>query len=414
MPKLIKRTIDAAPSSDKPYLLFDTEIHGFALRVLPSGEKTFLLRYRFGGADRKHRLGRYGDITVDKARGLALKARAALADNIDPGAAKRRMLASGTVRELGERFMQEHVALRCKPSTQAEYQRSLELFVNKKLGNRKVASIARPDIAELHSSLSHIPYQANRALGVLSKMFNLAEVWGLRPDGSNPCRHVKKYKEQKRERYLDVDELKSLARALDTAKRRIPDGEGNYIEGPESPHIKAAFMLLILTGCRLGEIQTLKWEHVRNGCLELPDSKTGAKAVPLGPEAIAILETIPKIEGNPYVIAGEVEGQYATDLQRPWQRIRKLAGLDNVRIHDLRHTFASMAISNGESLYMVGKMLGHTQPQTTARYAHLARAPLQAATSRVTALLRDALGASKLESSPVTQAHAHGRELLTT
>ena len=404
MPKLTKRTVDAAKPQEKPYVLFDDEIHGFALRVMPSGEKTFLLRYRFGGADRKLGLGRNGDITPEKARGLALKARAALADNVDPGAAKRRMLASGTLKELGERFMREHVAVRCKPSTQAEYQRSLELFVNKKLGNRKVASIARPDIAELHSSLSHIPYQANRALGVLSKMFNLAEVWGLRPDGSNPCRHVKKYKEQKRERYLNVDELKGLARALDTAKRRIPDGEGNYIEGPESPHIKAAFMLLILTGCRLGEIQTLKWEHVRKDCLELPDSKTGAKVVPLGPEAVAVLEAIPKVQGNPYVIAGEVEGQYSTDLQRPWQRIRKLAGLDNVRIHDLRHTFASMAISNGESLYMVGKMLGHTQPQTTARYAHLARAPLQQATSRVTGLLGAAL--NQIPPSEETQTQA--------
>jgi len=394
MAKLTKRTVDAAHPREKHYLVFDDEIHGFAVRIHRSGEKTFLLRYRFGGADRKLGLGRAGDITAEKARGLALKARAAIADGIDPGAARRRLAASGTIKDLGERFMREHVEVRCKPSTLSEYRRSLDLFINKKLGNRRVGTLARADIAELHHSLAHIPYQANRTLGVLSKMFNLAEVWGLRPDGSNPCRHVKKYREQKRERYLNPEELTRLGKALGTATCRRPDGQGGYTEGPESQYVIAAFKLLIFTGCRLGEIQTLKWEHVREDRLELPDSKTGAKTVPLGPEAVVVLQSLPRVRGNPYVVAGEIAGQPFTDLQPPWQRIRKLAGLDDVRIHDLRHTFASMAVSNGESLFIVGKMLGHTQPQTTARYAHLARAPLQEATSRVTALLGEALGAN--------------------
>lgn len=392
MARLTKRTVDAAKPSAKPFLIFDDEVRGFALRVPTSGKKAFLLRYRFGGADRKLALGHFGSITVDKARALALRARATLADGIDPGASRRKLAASATLASLGERFMREHVMARCKPSTQGEYRRSLDLFINKKLGRRRVAEVTRADISELHQSFAHIPYQANRTLGVLSKMFNLAEVWGLRPDGTNPCRHVKKYREQKRERYLDAEELARLGHALDTATRRIPDGEGRYVLGAESEHVIGAFKLLILTGCRLGEIQSLKWEHVRKDRLELPDSKTGAKSVTLSAEALQVLQGLPKSSGNPYVIVGESLDKPYADLQQPWHRIRKSAKLEDVRIHDLRHTFASMAVSSGESLFIVGKMLGHTQPQTTARYAHLARAPLQAATSRVAAQLGSALG----------------------
>ena len=391
MARLIKSVVKGAPVKAQPYLLFDDEVRGFAVRVHPSGEKTFVMRYRFGGADRKLNLGRLGDLTPDQARRLALKARVTLADGIDPGATRRRLAASPTIKDLSDRFMREHAEVHCKPSTQGDYRHSL-MVVAAQLARRRVAEVTRADIAELHQSLSKKPYQANRTLTALSKMFNLAEVWGLRPDGSNPCRHVKKYREVKRERYLDAEELARLGLAFERATRRIPDGHGKYVEGPESRHVIAAYQLLILTGCRLSEIQTLKWDHVREDRLELPDSKTGAKTVPLGYEAVLVLRSIPRLKGNPHVIVGNIEGECATDLQTPWQRIRELAGLDDVRIHDLRHTFASFAVSNGESLPMIGKLLGHTQAQTTLRYAHLARAPLQAAASRVTAHLGEALG----------------------
>ena len=391
MTKLTKRTVDAAAPRAKPYLIFDDEVRGFGLRVYPSAEKIFVMRYRFGGADRKMRLGRYGDVTADEARRLALKARVTLADGIDPGATRRRLAASPTIQDLSERFMREHVAVRCKPCTQNDYKHVLTV-VAAKLARRRVAEITRAEISELHQSLSRKPYLANRTLTVLSKMFNLAEVWELRPDGSNPCRHVKKYRETKRERYLSPDEIARLGLTLERATRRIPDGQGRYVEGPESQFVIAAYQLLILTGCRLSEVQTLKWAYVGKDHLELPDSKTGAKTVPLGHEAATLLHSIPRVPGNPYVIVGEIKGQHATDLQRPWQRIRAEAGLDDVRIHDLRHTFASFAVSNGESLPIIGKLLGHTQAQTTMRYAHLSRAPLTAAASRVTARLGTALG----------------------
>ena len=224
---------------------------------------------------------------------------------------------------------------------------------------------------KLHFDLRDKPYQANRTLGVLSKMFSLAEIWGLRPDGSNPCRHVKRYKESKRERFLSPEETGRLGEVLAEAESEMPSAV-------------AAFRLLLLTGCRLSEIQFLRWEYVRDDCIELPDAKTGGRVVPLGPEARAVLAALPREDDNPWVIRGRLPGSHITDLQRPWRRIRERADLDDVRIHDLRHSYASRALALGESLTMIGKLLGHTQVQTTARYAHLARDSIQTAAARVT------------------------------
>ena len=138
------------------------------------------------------------------------------------------------------------------------------------------------------------------------------------------------------------------------------------------------------TGCRLSEIQFLRWEYVKDDCIELRDAKTGGRVVPLGPEARAVLAALPREDGNPWVIRGRLPGSHLTDLQRPWRRIRERAELDDVRIHDLRHTYASRALALGESLTMIGKLLGHTQVQTTARYAHLARDSIQNAAARIT------------------------------
>ncbi len=279
--------------------------------------------------------------------------------------------------------MKEHVALRCKPTTQAEYKRSVELFINPKFGTRKVTDIERKDVAELHHKLQHIPYQANRTLGVLSKMFNLAEIWGLRPDGSNPCRHVKKYAEQKRERFLGSAEIAELGGVLDKVEQ----------DGSETKAAVNAIRLLMLTGCRLNEIMTLKWDYVdlKDRELRLPDSKTGAKVVPFGKTAAAVLKRIEKLDDNPYVITGKKPGGCLTDLQHPWRRIRTKAKLDGVRIHDLRHSYASGALALGEGLSMIGKLLGHTQVQTTARYAHLARDPVKMAGSRVSDMIGAAM-----------------------
>ena len=274
---------------------------------------------------------------------------------------------------------------RCKPSTQGEYRRAIDMFINPALGNFKLVDLERKDVAELHHKFRDKPYQANRTLGVLSKMFNLAEVWGLRPDGSNPCRHVPKYREHKRERYLSQVELQRLGSVLADAE----------LNGTETLHIIAAFRLLILTGCRLGEIQTLQWGFITDQGMELPDTKTGARRIPLPSAARAVLSTLARVDGNPYVIVGKIAGKHATDFQHPWRRIRERAGLTGVRIHDLRHTYASNAVSSGMPIQMVGRLLGHTQIQTTMRYAHLADDPVKQAAEenaeRLSALVSGAI-----------------------
>jgi integrase len=369
MPKLTKRTVDALAADAKDYFVWDTLIAGFGVRIMPSGAKTYQAQYRKGGRTRRISLGRHGNITVEQARLLAKEVLGDVAKGENPAEDIAQHRKAPTVAALCERFFQAHVMERCKPSTQGEYRRAIDMFINPALGSFKLVDLERKDVAELHHKFRDKPYQANRTLGVLSKMFNLAEIWGLRPDGSNPCRHVPKYREHKRERYLSQVELQRLGQVLSEAEQ----------DGSETQHMIAAFRLLILTGCRLGEIQTLQWGFITDQGMELPDTKTGARRIPLPSVARAVLSALPRVDGNPYVIVGKVAGKHATDFQHPWRRIRERAGLTGVRIHDLRHTYASNAVSSGMPIQMVGRLLGHTQIQTTMRYAHLADAPVKQA-----------------------------------
>jgi integrase len=250
------------------------------------------------------------------------------------------------------------------------------------IGRKKVQDVTRADISRLHHERRDTPYDANRALAVLSKMFTLAEKWGERADGSNPCRHVERYAERKRERMLSADEFGRLADALKTCAK--------------SPYIVAAIKLLIFTGARLSEILTLEWDWIdfQRGEARLPDSKTGAKTLHLPAPAMSVLGDLPRVEGNPYVIVGNVAGARLVNLEKPWRAIRKAAGLDDLRLHDLRHAFASVAASSGMGLPIIGKMLGHTQAATTHRYAHLASDPVKAAAATVAGKIADAMQGS--------------------
>lgn len=430
MPKITKRLVEAAEVRDKDYIICDDELPGFAVRVLPSGKRCYLVQYRIGARYRRMSLGIHGVLTTEKARVKAFKILAAVKDGEDPAGERQEARRAITVAELAERFEKEHVSVRLKASTAREYRRNLRRFIVPALGSLKVVDVTRADIARFHHDLRHIPYQANRNLEVISKMFNLAELWGLRPEGSNPRRRIKKYPEAKRERYLSHAELAALGEALARAEE----------EGVEDPYAIAAIRLLIFTGCRLNEIMTLRWEHVdmEGRCLCLPDSKTGARIVHLGAPALEVLASLKRQPQNPWVICGKKPRARRTDLQPPWQRMRKRAtvrlwartqgsaaaalvhgleqelgreatydeciaaarkqnldvptGLIDVRLHDLRHTFASGAVALGESLPMIGKLLGHTQVQTTARYAHLAADPVKAAAERVSGSIANLMG----------------------
>ena len=386
MARITKRTVDTLVGQERERVVWDDDLKGFGVRVHPTERKVYVVKTRFRGRPVKVTIGPHGAVTPADARIRAAEIISDARAGKDPAAWNRLDAKAPTMRELGKRFLDEYVASHCKPSTAAEYRRSVKLFVDPRIGKRRVPDIQRSDIAALHHDMRETPYQANRTLGVLSKIFNLAELWGLRPDGSNPCRHVKRFREDRRERFLSDAEYQRLGATLRKIER----------DGSETASATAAVRLLMLTGCRLSEIQKLRWEHVNleAGELRLPDTKTGAKVVHLGDPAMAVLRGIDREDGNPWVIAGRKPGSHLTDLQHPWRRIRARAGLDDVRIHDLRHSFASGGLLVGEGLPMIGKLLGHTQVQTTARYAHLANDPIKSAANRIAGRIAEVSGAA--------------------
>lgn len=362
MPNLTKKHLETIQPGEKEKIHWDSGYKGFGVRVSPMGRKTFVVQYRQGSRTRRVSLGTFGNLTVEEARRTAKKILGAVAGGDDPAQRISQFRKTPTMADACDKFLNEHVETRLKASTQKEYRRNIKLYILPKFRTFKVSEISKDDIAQAHFELADKPYQANRNLGVLSRIFNLCEVWGYRPEGTNPCRHVSKYKEKKRECFLTQDQIADLVAVLDES----------VLNGSESLHVASAFKLLLLTGCRLGEIQTLRWCDIQPNHIELPDSKTGYRRLPLSPAATFVLKAIPKVSSNPYVIAGIKSGQHCTDLQKPWRRIRMKAGIPHVRIHDLRHTFASHAVMAGHPLPIVGRLLGHTQIQTTMRYAHLA------------------------------------------
>jgi len=384
MPKLTKRTIDATEPQAAEFFIWDESIPGFGVRVMPSGRKSFVVQYRAGRRPRRMSLGPSTVLTCDQARTRAITIIAAVKNGEDPAADRAAKRNAATVSDLAERFDKEHIAVRLKASTAKEYRGNLRRFILPALGRLAVPEITRADVAKFHHDLRHIPYQANRCLEVVSKMFVLAEMWGLRPDGSNPRKHIRKYPEEKRERFLSAAELRRIGEVL----REMES------EGVELSSAILAARLLILTGCRLGEIMKLKWNYIDfdERVLRLPDSKTGKKVVHLGAPAVEYLQSAQHIDGNPWVITGTLPGKPLSDLQPFWQRVRARAGVKDVRIHDLRHTFASTAVASGQGLPMIGKLLGHTQVQTTARYAHLAAEPVRMAADAVAQNLYRHLG----------------------
>ncbi len=383
MTKLTKRVVEGADVRATEYMIWDGATKGFGVRVMPSGRKSYLIQYRVGTRSRRLTLGSHGILTTDAARDLAVQALAAVRAGDDPAEDRKQRRSAVTVRELTDRFDREHIALRVKASTAKEYRRNLTRFILPALGRLRVEEVTRADVARFHHSLRHIPYQANRNIEIISKMFSLAEMWGLRPDGTNPRRRIAKYREEKRERFLSMAELRRLGEVLDemTAERI------------ELASAITAIRLLVLTGCRLNEIVTLRWEHVDldAGVLRLPDSKSGAKPVYLGQAAVDVLSAIKRMPFNAHVIPGTLPGQHLSDLQPFWQRVRARAGFKDVRIHDLRHTFASIAVAAGQGLPMIGKLLGHTQVQTTARYAQLGSDPVRAAANDIAANIANAM-----------------------
>jgi integrase len=324
------------------------------------------------------------------------------------------MKAAPTLNTFAQRYAAEVSETHKKASTAREDKRILNRHILPLLGSRRVAEIDRGDAARLHAGMKATPILANRALALLSHMLNYAAEKGERAEGHNPCRKVKRYQEHARERFLSEAELATLGAAIKEAEKTgipwhpNPDKKSKHAPKEGNRRIKidvyaaATLRLLLFTGARLREILHLKWENVdfERGVLFLPDSKTGKKTIVLNAPALKVLSSLEPI--GAYVIAGERLDKPRADLKRPWTLVRRRAGLEGLRIHDLRHTYASFGAGGGLGLPIIGKLLGHARAATTQRYAHLDNDPLRKATDAIGARIAAALqGKPRAEITPL-------------
>lgn len=419
--KLTKRSVDNAEPQPARYTIFDKEIRGFGLRVFPSGQKSWVFEYK--GAEggrravtRRVTIGATTKITPEEARRLADTLRARVRLGEDPQRDKASKRLAPTIADLAENFLVSHVKAKRKAGTHSHYEDALRRLVVPALGRQKAQELTRRDVAKLHLSLAKTPFQANRVLAIMSSMFQWGGKHGETPEGYNPAAGVERYLEKSRERYLTGAEMERLGVAIRRAETEgipwsIKAGEkAKHVPKKRQtttidPFAAAALRLLLFTGARVGEILSLKWDYVdlERGLLLLPDSKTGKKAIVLNAPSLQVLVSLPRI-GN-YVIAGARAGEKdekpRSDLKRPWEMVRRHAGLEDVRLHDLRHNFASFGAGGGLGLPIIGKLLGHTQAATTHRYAHLDADPLRRAANAIGASISAAMGETERSASAI-------------
>ena len=417
--KLSKRVVDALKGGDRRVIYYDTELKGFGLSVSPNGVKSWCVEYRPGAGGRrasKRRmvLGSAGTLTPDQARSAARKILSAVALGEDPAALRIRARETPTFLQFADRYLSEEAAVKLKPSTLTNYRIYMHKHAKAFIGSIRLDKVAPAHVARMHQDIGQTkPATANRVVECIGSIYRYAAVCGLVEPGFNPTRQIHAFREQRRERFLTSNELARLGEAIresetvgipwvvdesrPTAKHLVKmKNRRTFIGYPAA----AALRLLILTGARLREVLNLRWEWVdlERGLLLLPDSKTGRKCIVLNAPAMAVLAALPRM--GPYVICGDRPDAPRTDLNRPWRAVSKRAGLNGVRIHDLRHTHASVGAGAGLSLPIIGKLLGHTQAATTARYAHLDADPLRSASEVIGGRIAAAMGeAFKLESA---------------
>lgn len=364
--RLTKLVIDRMKPGDQ---LWDSDVKGFGVRR-QQGIPSYIVKTRIDGRQRFMSIGKAGSPwTVETARREALRILSAAAHGTDLAAERTEARRRATLAGVAEHYIETHFP-KLKPRTRVEYRRILEKTIRPEFGTRYLDEIAKKDILRLHSALKKTPRMANLTVAVLSSIFTWAKNHGFCDETlTNPCAGIAKFKENSRERYLSREEIARLLSVLE----RLDQNREVLVSA------SLAIRLLLLTGARLTEILTLKWSYVdiERATAWLPDSKTGKKALHLSPQVLDLLQIHPRLDANPYVMTGTGPKGHLVNLQKTWSRIRTLAGLSEVRIHDLRHSYASLAINAGASLAMVGKLLGHSQPQTTMRYAHLADDPLR-------------------------------------
>jgi integrase len=403
--KITKKLVDEIEPSDKPVFVFDVDQAGFVLKVTPTGHRTYQLRYRMGGRNtrvRTYTIARHGEMTPEQARRTAQALVGDIRRGIDPSLAKQKRTQEErgaiTVELAAADFMELHTKSKRRPRTITEYDKLLRNVILPAFGNRRIMDMATADIERWHHAMKATPYQANRALAVLSKLMNWAQSRGHR-QGDNPCKMVEKFKEIGRKRYLSLQEIGRVGEA-------IRDLEA---AGQLSPHVAAFFRVVLLTGMRKNEIQLLEWQRVNfdrsvillEDGLDDGDAKNGSRDVPISGPVRLILADLPRISGNPYVFVGKLKGRPIVNVSKPWARVLAAADIPGVRIHDLRHTAASIGVASGASLALIGGVLGHKSPQTTARYVHLSDDPVRAVSETIAERIGQALNATQAEIVPL-------------
>lgn len=406
--RISKRSVDSLacpPGKDREFL-WDDALAGFGVGAFPTGKKTYYIQFRKGGRTRRSIVGDHGRMTPDEARSAAKKLLGGVEQGADPVATRRAEKAVRAFREVAAAFMAGHVESKRKRLTFSAYETLLRKHILPAIGAMRVTDIRRSHIARMHAGMSDSPGAANRAVSLVSAIWN----WSARRDEvsfhDNPAKGIERNREQRKERFLGAAELARLGDALREAETNGFSYEvdetkpkAKHAPKPENrrtvadPFAVAAIRLLILTGARLREILHAKWEQVdlERGVIFLADSKTGQKPIYLSAAALAVLSGIPRIEGNPHLIAGARDGRPRADLKRPWAATLKAAGLGGVRIHDMRHSFASIGAGASLGLPIIGKLLGHTQASTTARYAHLDADPMRRAANAIGATIAAAM-----------------------
>jgi integrase len=363
--KLTKKLIALHPTPEKSIELYDSERRGLICKITPNGSRVFLVNCRSAdGTKRKPRIGVFGQITLDQAREAAGKLLAKVSLGEDPSRDRRSSRAGLTVTALCDRFLTAYAEQHSKPSYLKQQKRMIETRIKPELGTTKVSAIIRHDVMDLHHKLRVTPYEANRVLALLSVIFKQAELWGMRPEGSNPCRLVKKYKEKRRERLLSDAEVSVIFQALDNAQRDKTEPLGALL----------AIRLLFATACRASEITGLRWDFVDKARAEIvwPDGKTGSFKKPLTGEIQALFEASPKSEGIPYICVGShADGCLSNSvLAKTWERILGQAGVHHCGLHAIRHRVSTDIANSGASIQDGMRLTGHKAVQTYARYLH--------------------------------------------
>jgi integrase len=381
MPKITKKLIDNSFPKGKDYIVWDDEIKGFGCRILPTGYKTYVFYYR-SPITRKFsyiKIGVHGNYTPDTARDRAKQLTADIAHNIDPKEQKKvkqiEEQQSLSFKDFWVIFTEKYIQERHKPSTIDRDKSRIKKYILPFFEKKKIGHITQEDVLRFVDSMNHAKGNCNKCLILLSTAFNQAGKWGYREKNSNPCQGVEKAPDKKMERFLTNHELKKLE---DSLTFRVTSSKS-------SPYTLAAIWMLLYIGAREGEILNLKWKdvHIEDGYLYLKDSKVGLRTIPLNDKAKQILKSLSQQEKNPYVFCGRKPGDHLRKIETTWHKVRNLAGLPDVRIHDLRHSFASFALKKGVDLYTVSKLLGHKNIQTTTRYAHLELEHLKKATNKI-------------------------------